>query len=175
MAKWSDKPWPSVEDLRDVRAATRRYSEEMAEAPEDREPEIDGVKLSDMSGAELRRHDEGVATDNADAAEVLAEIAELAVNFTVGSPLRVWYWVHEYSESSEFPDVNIYRTEAEARSAMVDEVFATWDNRGGWVTREMDGEHVTQGDVKAEECDGLNLQWEGGSVDCYRLGSQVVT
>jgi hypothetical protein len=39
-------------------------------------------------------------------------------------PTTIWYWVREWSESAEFPEVHMFATEEEARSTMIAEALS---------------------------------------------------
>ena len=87
--------------------------------------------------------------------------------------MMLHYWVREYSEGIEFPEVHIYQDQATARRVMIDEAFEAATN---WpdarVTEQMDGPTVAYSEV-SPGIRGLNVQWSNdGAVDCFRLGEQ---
>lgn len=96
-------------------------------------------------------------------------------------PITIWYWVREYSESMEFPEVHMFATEEEARRTMITEALEAAAYLDGWVTDEMDGPGITMclqngwGNFH-ERVTALNVQrGDDGAVDCFRLMSQEIT
>jgi hypothetical protein len=94
-------------------------------------------------------------------------------------PTTIWYWVREYSESAEFPEVHMFATEEEARSTMIAEALSAAAILGGQVTEELDGSAITHCLAMGwgtfhERVTSLNVEREGGAVDCFRLMSQEV-
>ena len=92
--------------------------------------------------------------------------------------VTVWYWIREWSESWEFPEAHIFADEDEARRTMVAEALEVQKQTGGWVTEVLDGRAITHvlgmGGNLARTVNSLNVQREGGAVDCFRLMSQEV-
>lgn len=92
-------------------------------------------------------------------------------------PLKVWYFVREWSEYEAFPDVHIYLKETEARDAMKADVIEVQRDRGGWITEDLDGPAITRvlcSGLFFNTITSLNVQQEDGRADCWRLESQVV-
>ncbi|MEM0949550.1 MAG: hypothetical protein AAGK37_19280 [Pseudomonadota bacterium] len=86
----------------------------------------------------------------------------------------IFYYVREYSESEEFPAVTLFRTQLEARDAMVSEVFAVAAKMDkAWVTEELDLEPVERSQL-SDQVFALNVQRPNGAVDCFRLMSQTL-
>jgi hypothetical protein len=95
-------------------------------------------------------------------------------------PTTIWYWVREYSESAEFPEVHMFATEEEARRTMITEALEAAAHLDGWITDEMDGPAITvclqnQWGTFHQRVTALNVEREGGAVDCFRLTSQQIT
>ncbi len=91
--------------------------------------------------------------------------------------MKLYYWVREYSESREYPEVHIYQDEQEARAEMIHEAIEAAQNLGGWVTEVMDGPsvtHILRTSALRHTVTSLNVEQEGGAVDCFRLMSQNV-
>jgi len=97
----------------------------------------------------------------------------------MGDVSKVWYWVREWSEAASFPDVHIFGTESEARQTMIAEAKDAAAILGGWLTVDLDGDsvsHILQpGNVVHDTLTNINVQREGGAVDCFSLESQEVT
>lgn len=95
--------------------------------------------------------------------------------------MKLHYFVREYSEGAEFPEVHIFGTEEEARTTMIAEAVEAWkNNQIAWLTTELDGPDMTRCIVNGwgwpvREATAINLQWHGGRVDCWRLMSQEVS
>jgi hypothetical protein len=118
-------------------------------------------------------------TDNESTTKAIEEAVARRNGTAPKSPTTIWYWVREWSESTEFPEVNMFATEAEARSTMIAEALSAAAILGGQVTEEMDGSAITHCLAMGwgtfhERVTSLNVEREGGAVDCFRLMSQEV-
>lgn len=92
---------------------------------------------------------------------------------------HVWYFVREYSGSESFPEAHIFQTEDEARRKMIAEALEAAVLLDGWVTEDMDESDITAclqngWGTFHTRVTSLNVQQEGGAVDCFRLMSQEV-
>jgi len=125
---------------------------------------------AELSGADLRKYDEDRITREREFIERMQRPATRTV----------WYWVREFSESLEFPEVHIFDTEDEARRTMIAEALEAAALTRGQVTDEMDGPAITHCLAMGwgsfhERVTSLNVQFgDDGAVDCFRLMSQEV-
>jgi hypothetical protein len=119
-------------------------------------------------------------SDNESATKAIEEAVARRRGIAPKPATTIWYWVREYSESTDFPEVHMFTTEAEARSTMIAEALSAAAILGGQVTDEMDGPAITHCLAMGwgtfhERVTSLNVEREGGAVDCFRLMSQEIT
>jgi len=119
-------------------------------------------------------------SDNESATKAIEEAIARRRGTAPKPATTIWYWVREYSESTDFPEVHMFATEEEARRTMITEALEAAAFLDGWVTDEMDGPSITvclqnQWGTFHKRVTALNVEQEGGAVDCLRLMSQEIT
>ncbi|WP_375264082.1 hypothetical protein [Palleronia sp.] len=88
--------------------------------------------------------------------------------------MQIHYFIREYSEGFEFPEAHMFTTEAEARQTMIAEAYDAAQTHDGFVCIPgCDDEPLAREDVP-EDVTGLDVEWEGGGFDCFRLKVQEV-
>ena len=84
--------------------------------------------------------------------------------------MKIHYYVREYSESVEFPDVVHFVKEWDCVWDMVDGAFASAEEQEGYVATEMDGEPVERHMITSD-CTDLYVQLPNEGVECWKRSS----
>jgi hypothetical protein len=118
-------------------------------------------------------------SDNESATKAIEEAIERRRGTSPKPATIIWYWVREHSGGVCFPEVHMFRTEEEARRTMIAEALEAAAVLCGQVTEELDGSAITHCLAMGwgsfhERVTSLNVEREGGAVDCFRLMSQAI-